>query len=65
MTSPSAAAGGAVGLRPPVRVRVPSPEVLLEVLGVVLEARLAAQLGQGARADRCVEWAAELLLDLL
>lgn len=48
-----------------VLVPCPSAPALFEVLAVVLEARVAAGLGDGGRAGRCVERAAELLLELL
>jgi hypothetical protein len=40
-------------------------EALLGVLAVVLEAKLAAELGDVGRSDRAVEVAAERLLELL
>lgn len=40
-------------------------EPLLGVLSLVLEARVAAELGDAWRADRAVERAAEQLLELL
>lgn len=46
-------------------VPVRYPDALFAPLDAVLEARVAATLGDRERARRCVQRAAELLLDLL